>query len=96
MRKAILMCTCSFSCPSMKDINFAELGERIRMELPHDFMLMHPRLCEENGEQLMKDLLKDDVVYITPACKAEKTATRWFCIGKPANGKSLEAGFSVI
>ena len=72
MRKAILMCTCSFACPSMKDINFAELGERIRMELPHDFMLMHPRLCEENGEQLMKDLLKDDVIYITPACKAEK------------------------
>lgn len=72
MRKAILMCTCSFSCPNMKDINFPELGERIRMELPHDFMLMHPRLCEENGEQLMKDLLKDDVVYITPACKEEK------------------------
>ena len=48
MRKAILMCTCSFSCPSMKDINFAELGERIRMELTHDFMLMHPRLCESS------------------------------------------------
>ena len=72
MRKAILMCTCSFACPSMKDINFTELGERIRMELPHDFMLMHPRLCEENGEQLMQDLLKEDVAYITPACKEEK------------------------
>lgn len=72
MRKAILMCTCSFACPSMKDINFSELGERIRMELPHDYMLMHPRLCEESGENLMKDLLKDDVVYITPACKEEK------------------------
>lgn len=66
------MCTCSFACPSMKDIDFAELSERIRLELPHDFMLLHPRLCEENGEHLMKDLLKDDVVYITPACKEEK------------------------
>lgn len=56
----------------MKDINFAELGERIRLELEHDYMLMHPRLCEENGENLMKYLLKDDVVYITPACKEEK------------------------
>ena len=71
MRKAILMCACSFACPSMKDINFPELVERIRLELSHDFMLLHPRLCEENGEKLMKDLLKDDVVYITPACKDE-------------------------
>ena len=74
MRKAILICTCSFSCPSMKDIDFAELGERIRLELDHDYMLMHPRLCEEDGEQLMQDLLKEDVVYITPACKEEKQA----------------------
>ena len=72
MRKAILMCTCSFACPSMKDINFSELSERIRLELENNFMLLHPRLCEENGEQLMKDLLKDDVMYITTACKEEK------------------------
>lgn len=72
MKKAILMCTCSFSCPSMKEINFTELTERIRLEIPHDYMLLHPRLCEENGENLMADLLKEDVVYVTVACKAEK------------------------
>lgn len=71
-KKAILMCTCSFACPSMKDINFADLTERIRLELPHDYMLLHPRLCEENGENLMSDLLKDNVAYVTPACKEEK------------------------
>ncbi|HFE64408.1 MAG TPA: hypothetical protein ENK14_08345 [Caldithrix sp.] len=72
MKKAILMCTCSFACPSMKDIDFGELSERIRLELSHDYMLMHPRLCEENGENLLEDLLKDDVYYVTPACKEEK------------------------
>ena len=72
MKKVILICTCSFSCPSMKDINFTELSERIRLELPHDYMVLHPRLCEENGEALMQDLLKENVIYITPACKAEK------------------------
>lgn len=72
MRKAILMCTCSFACPSMKDINFGDLAERIRLEIPHDYMVLHPRLCEDNGEQLMKDLLKEGVVYVTPACKMEK------------------------
>ncbi len=71
-KKAILICTCSFACPSMKDINFGDLAERIRLELPHDYLLLHPRLCEENGENLLADLLKDGVVYITPACKEEK------------------------
>lgn len=75
MKKAILVCTCSFACPSMKDLNFAELAERVRLELPHDYMLLHPRLCEANGEAMMEDLLKKDgVVYITAACKPEKQA----------------------
>lgn len=74
MKKAIVMCTCSFACPSMKDINFPELTERIRMELPHDFLVLHPRLCEENGENMMADLLKQDVYYFTPACGEEKQA----------------------
>lgn len=71
-KKAVLMCTCSFACPSMKDIDFGELSERIRMELPKDYMLLHPRLCEEDGEQMLEDLLKEGVLYVTPACKEEK------------------------
>ncbi len=75
MKKAILMCTCSFACPSMKDLDFKELSERVRLELPHEFMLLHPRLCEADGEALMEDLLKKEgTVYITPACKIEKQA----------------------
>jgi heterodisulfide reductase subunit A-like polyferredoxin len=73
MKKAVLLCACSFACPSMKEINFAELAERIRLELPQDFMLLHPRLCEGNGEELLADLIKKDgVVYLTAACKPEK------------------------
>ncbi|MDH7602929.1 MAG: hypothetical protein QHI38_12350 [Armatimonadota bacterium] len=68
----ILMCTCSGACPSMEKINFWDLAERIRLELPHDYIVMHPRLCEENGEALMADLLKPDAVYVTPACDEKK------------------------
>ncbi len=73
MKKAILICACSFACPSMKNLNFADLTERVRLELPHDYLLIHPRLCEANGEALLEDLVKKDgVVYITAACKPEK------------------------
>jgi len=68
----ILMCTCSGVCPSMERIDFWELAERIRLEIPHDYLVLHPRLCEENGEALMADLLKPDTVYITPACGEKK------------------------
>ncbi|MCR4438699.1 MAG: hypothetical protein QHJ34_12000 [bacterium] len=72
MKKAVLVCTCSFACPSMKDINFGELSERIRMELPQDYLVLYPRICEANGESLLEDLLKPGVKYITLACKEEK------------------------
>lgn len=72
MKKAASVCTCSVACPSMKDINFGELSERIRMELPQDYLVAHPRLCQANGENLLEDLLKPGVKYITLACKEEK------------------------
>ena len=72
MKTAILLCTCSFNCPSMQTVDFAELSERIRLELPEYYVILHPRLCEGNGENLLADLLKSDVHYLTAACKPEK------------------------
>lgn len=73
MKKVVIvMCTCSGVCPSMEKIDFWELAERIRLEIPHNYLVMHPRLCDENGEALMADLLKPDAVYITPACDEKK------------------------
>jgi len=72
-RKALLFCTCSGACPSMEKIDFWELAERIRLELGDriEFMALHPRLCEEDGERLMQRILTDTLQFITPAC-AEK------------------------
>lgn len=74
MKTAILICTCSGACPSMAKINFWDLAERIRLEIPHDYMLLHPRLCEDNGEVLMENVIKPDTVYITVACDEKKQA----------------------
>lgn len=72
-RKALLFCTCSGACPSMANIDFWALAERLRIELGDriEFMALHPRLCEEDGERLMQRILTDTVQFITPAC-AEK------------------------
>lgn len=71
--KAILFCTCSGSCPSMAKIDFWALAERVRLELGEkiEFMALHPRLCEEDGERFMGQALNEQIQFITPAC-AEK------------------------
>jgi hypothetical protein len=72
-RKAVLFCACSGACPSMEKINFWTLAERVRLELGDkvEFMALHPRLCEEDGERFMQRILTPTVKFVTPAC-AEK------------------------
>lgn len=70
---SMLICSCSGSCPSMEGIDFWALSDRIRFELGDklEFIALHPRICEEDGERLMVRLLADDLTLLTPAC-AEK------------------------
>lgn len=73
-KKAVLFCTCSGAFPSMTGINFWALSERVRLELGDriEFIALHPRLCEEDGERLMKQILTDKIQFITPACAPKK------------------------
>lgn len=73
-KAAVLFCTCSGACPSMGKIDFWALAERIRLEYEGkiEFMALHPRLCEPDGERFMSNVLKDGIIYITPACKENK------------------------
>ena len=73
-KKAVLFCTCSGACPSMTGIDFWALSERVRLELGEriEFMALHPRLCEEDGERLMQQILTDKIQFITPACAPKR------------------------
>jgi len=73
-KKAVLFCTCSGACPSMTKIDFWALAERIRLEYEGkiEFMALHPRLCEPDGERFMSNVMKEGILYITPACKEDK------------------------
>lgn len=90
-KKAILFCTCSGACPSMAKIDFWALSERIRLELGDtiEFMALHPRLCEEDGERLMGRILTDSIQFITPAC-AEKRQVKLLREGFQKAGVPME------
>lgn len=91
-RRAILMCTCSGACPSMEKIDFWALAERIRLELGEqiEFIALHPRLCEEDGERLMRRVLADDLLFITPAC-AEKRQEKLLRDGFEKAGVAMDS-----
>lgn len=73
-KTAVLFCTCSGACASMAKLDFWALAERVRLELEDDieFLALHPRLCEPDGERLMGHILADDILFITPACNETK------------------------
>lgn len=91
-KKALLFCTCSGACPSMEKIDFWALAERVRLELGDkvEFMVLHPRLCEEDGERLMAHVLAPSLKFITPAC-AEKRQEKLLRDGFAKAGVPMDA-----
>jgi hypothetical protein len=58
----------------MGKIDFWTLSERVRLELGEqiEFMALHPRLCEADGERLMGRVVGEDLQVITPACMEKR------------------------
>jgi hypothetical protein len=75
----------------MAKIDFWALSERVRIELGErfEFMALHPRLCEEDGERLMRQVLSEDVRFVTPAC-AEKRQEKLLRDGFAAAGVPMD------
>jgi hypothetical protein len=91
-RKAVLICACSGACPSMAKIDFWALSERVRLEFGDkiEFIALHPRLCEPDGERLMGRILSNDLVFLTPAC-AEKRQEKLLRDGFSKAGVPMDA-----
>jgi hypothetical protein len=58
----------------MANIDFWALAERVRLDFDDkiEFLALHPRLCEENGERFMKQVLNSEMLFITSACPEKR------------------------
>jgi hypothetical protein len=76
----------------MARIDFWALAERVRLELGDriEFMALHPRLCEEDGERLMGRMLSRDILFLTSAC-AEKRQEKLLRDGFTRAGVPMDA-----
>lgn len=64
------MCICTGECPGFEKLmpNLWKLINKVRLELPVDFAVVHPQLCTEDGDRFLRDILQPDSIYIIGAC----------------------------
>ena len=67
-RYGFIMCVCTGKCPGFKAMDIWDFINQVRVELPVEYALIHPQLCEEDGDRFLADYLKAHRKVIIGAC----------------------------
>ena len=57
-RPGLLMCVCTGKCPGFEKMDIWDFINRARVELPVEFGVIHPQLCEKDGDRFLADFLE--------------------------------------
>ncbi len=76
MRIKILLCNCKGLCQSFKDTDMNTLPFEIESELNVQYSVLHPQLCGQGGNAVMKDVLHEaaqdpEAFLVVGACAPE-------------------------
>jgi heterodisulfide reductase subunit A-like polyferredoxin len=63
-----IMCVCTGKCPGFKAMDIWDFINQVRVELPVEYGIIHPQLCEEDGDRFLADFLKVHRKVIIAAC----------------------------
>ena len=64
----LIMCVCTGKCPGFEKMDIWDFINRVRIELPVEFGMIHPQLCEEDGDRFLADLLQAKRPLVIAAC----------------------------
>lgn len=67
-KPGFLMCVCTGKCPGFKAMDIWDFINQVRVELPVEFAVIHPQLCEEDGDRFLADFLKAHRKVVIGAC----------------------------
>jgi len=67
-RYGFIMCVCTGKCPGFKAMDIWDFINQVRIELPVEYGIIHPQLCEEDGDRFLADYLKAHRKVIIGAC----------------------------
>ena len=67
-----VLCVCTGDCPGFATMNVWDLINQVRMGLPVEWAIVHPQLCEEDGDRFLNyliDLVKNQKLkYFIAGC----------------------------
>jgi hypothetical protein len=67
-RPALIMCVCTGKCPGFEKMDIWDFINRVRVELPVEFGVIHPQLCEEDGDRFLADYLQAGRPLVIAGC----------------------------
>jgi hypothetical protein len=68
LRPGLIMCVCTGKCPGFEKMDIWDFINRARIELPVEFGMIHPQLCEEDGDRFLADFLQAKRPLVIAAC----------------------------
>lgn len=66
-----IMCFCTGECPGFAKLELWKFINFVRNELDVEYAIIHPQLCVTDGDNFLKDYLKEgdkDKIYIIGGC----------------------------
>jgi heterodisulfide reductase subunit A-like polyferredoxin len=67
-RPGLIMCVCTGKCPGFSKMDIWDFINRARVELPVQFGVIHPQLCEEDGDRFLADHLEAKRQVVIAGC----------------------------
>lgn len=67
-RPGLVMCVCTGKCPGFSKMDIWDFINRARVELPVEFGVIHPQLCEQDGDRFLGDFLEAKRPLVIAAC----------------------------
>jgi heterodisulfide reductase subunit A-like polyferredoxin len=64
----LIMCVCTGKCPGFSKMDIWDFINRARVELPVEFSVIHPQLCEQDGDRFLSDYLQAKRPVIIAGC----------------------------
>jgi heterodisulfide reductase subunit A-like polyferredoxin len=68
LRPGLVMCVCTGKCPGFAQMDIWDFINRARVELPVEFAVIHPQLCEEDGDRYLADALQAKRPLVIAGC----------------------------
>ena len=68
IRPGVIMCVCTGKCPGFEKMDIWDFINRVRIELPVEFGIIHPQLCEEDGDRFLADFLEAGRLLVIAGC----------------------------